>query len=233
MKNRIFQAALLATFVLFNVACNKEKSDPVNGVSVKILTKYSPTNLKRANQSIHIDEMWINISEIEFELKNYPDSLVNEDEFKGPFEIKIIENNMPKDIILSDNVKLPEGLYSEIEFEIDKNPKPNSITSQSSIVIFGRVGSQPLEIKIAEDFEFEQEFDIPLAITNTSQITVSLIFDISMLFDPTKGGIDITQAIDGNQNGILEIGPNNIDGNENLYERIKELIEQLIDVEND
>ena len=56
--------------------------------------------------------------------------------------------------------------------------------------------------------------------------------DLNLLFNSSLG-IDLTQAQDGNEDGLIEISPTDEDGNNALAEQIKEQIKDVIDLLDD
>ena len=59
-----------------------------------------------------------------------------------------------------------------------------------------------------------------------------LDFDLSLLFN-SVGGIDLTQAADGNEDGLIEISPQDPDGNNALANEIRNRMKALIDLLDD
>ena len=84
------------------------------------------------------------------------------------------------------------------------------------------------EDEVEVDFE-EPEFDINIS-SNTEGITID--FDLSMIFDLVSG-VDLSQAADGNEDGTIEISPEDPDGNNELAQLIKERIKAAIDLLDD
>ncbi len=166
--------------------------------------------------------------EFEWEIDGYYDY---EDEFEleGPFELDLLAGEI--DFIVVD---VPNAKFEELEFKFDRSTDPNSDLFGKSVLIQGTVNDIPFifwhsfEDEVEVDFE-EPEFDITIK-DNTEGITIE--FDLSLIFDVISG-IDLSQAADGNEDGTIEISPEDPDGNNALAEEIREYIKTAIDLLDD
>ncbi len=102
-----------------------------------------------------------------------------------------------------------------------------------SIRIEGTINGTPFIFWSDEEIEIEIEFEELVYLDEVSRAVLTVSFDLSSLFNPAVGGIDITSATDGNQNGIIEIYPGDPDGNSNLAEQILEKIELIAEAYED
>jgi len=167
-------------------------------------------------------------TEIEWEIDGYYDY---EDEFEleGPFELDLLAGE-----INFLTVDVPNAQFEELEFKFDISTDSNSDLFGKSILIEGTVNDIPFiywdifEDEVEVDFE-EPEFDISIR-NNTEGITIE--FDLSEIFDVVSG-IDLSQAADGNEDGTIEISPQDPDGNNALAEQIRETIKTAIDLLDD
>ncbi|MBT8320541.1 MAG: hypothetical protein KJO90_02600 [Eudoraea sp.] len=166
--------------------------------------------------------------EVEWEIDGYYDY---EDEFEleGPFEL-----DLPDGEINFLTVDVPNAQFEELEFKFDISNDSNSDLFGRSVLIEGTVNDIPFiywdifEDEVEVDFE-EPEFDISIR-NNTEGITIE--FDLSQIFDVVSG-IDLSQATDGNEDGTIEISPQDPDGNNALAEQIRETIKTAIDLLDD
>ncbi len=129
---------------------------------------------------------------------------------------------------------VPNGDFEELEFKFDRSTDPNSDLFGKSVLIQGTINDIPFifwndfEDEVEVDFE-ESEFDISIR-SNTEGIIIE--FDLSEVFDVVSG-VDLSQAADGNENGTIEISPEDPDGNNSLAETIRERIKTAIDLLDD
>jgi hypothetical protein len=237
--------ALLAIGTFFLSSCDKDGFQDGNVqivFSAKLPTTSSQTQGFRLNESVVINEFKINIHEIELELDDdyryiNEDGKVSSDdeiELKGPFEIDLVRNGQSISQKITE-LNLPNAVYEEIEFEIEKGKVSNSEMFRKSILIRGTYEGTPFEFWTDEEEDFEIEFDDDRGFTleEGSKAIMKLEFDLSDIFNPERGGVDLANAIDGNEDGILQIYPNDPDGNQALARAIWNRIENSIEAFED
>ncbi len=153
----------------------------------------------------------------------------DEIELEGPFELDLLDGQ-----ITFVNTAIPNGRFEELEFEFEASTDPQSELFGKSILIQGTIQGTPFEFW--HDFEDELEVDFEdtsLDITiNGDTENLVIDFDLSMLFNHALG-IDLSQAQDGNEDGLIEISPSDPDGNNELAGKIKERLKQVIDLLED
>ena len=190
------------------------------------------------SNSVIIESFKINISEIELEFDDddplfATDSVASDIELEGPFEIDLMLEGMALEALIADNVELPNAAYEEIEFEFEKSENSISEMFKKTILVKGTIDGTPFIFWHDEDFDMEIEFDNTVHLDEAKQAIITVSFDIVSMFDPSKGGVDISAAKDGNQNGIIEIYPDDPDGNEKLADLLMDRIEDVIDAFED
>lgn len=151
----------------------------------------------------------------------------DEFELRGPFEL-----NLSQDVVTIVEVEIPVGEYKEVEFEMERSNDPTSDLYQKSILMRGTISGTPFEFfhTLEEDFEVDYEDQGQnLVITEDNSNSVIFDFDLVAVFNQ----VDLTGAADGNGNGTIEISPEDNDGNRQLANRIKNAIEQYVDLLDD
>jgi hypothetical protein len=151
-------------------------------------------------------------------------------ELEGPFELDL---SQPGVVFPIANVEVPVGQYEELEFEIVRSQNPTSDLYQKSILISGTIDNVPFIFwhDFEEDVEVEYEdTHIDIVIESDGE-SITINFDLSFLFDTTV--IDLSTAVDGNGDGVIEISPTDDDGNNALANQIKEAIKNAIDLLDD
>lgn len=240
-------STLLAFFsicLMFNCSDDDSNSDSTT-LKIKARASFNQNrDLNRTvNATVDISEFKINISEIELEFDDDyedidddtdydDDGIVNYDdeiELLGPFELDILNNT--SNII---SIDIPQGNYEELEFEFEENENPNSSLFNKTILVTGTIDDVPFEFW--HDFEDELEIDYD---NSTQDISIEngvnaiiINFDLNNLFDATTGA-DLSLATDNDGDGLIEINPNDNDGNTDLANAIKEAVKDVIDLLDD
>lgn len=227
---------MLTAIVLFS--CEKTEETPANNARINFTGSYgSAAGLAsgRLLNAVQITSFVVNIEEVELEFDdNDPlfasDAFASDLELDGPFEVQLFNDGSGLTETLA-NVALPVAAYDEIEFKIRESEDPNSEMFNKSVVIKGLIGEIPFVFWTEENDEIEIEFENSDNVVLTpSELSVILVeFDLSKLFDPENGGIDLSSALDGNGDGVIEIYEGGPDGNTDLAEQIWEKFEQAIE----
>ncbi len=239
MKTKKITSILLGLFItLIAVSCSKDENS--GNVALKAKATFNPlspkTSVAQKNLStIIISSFMINIKEIEFEIDDDNDdqneNLYSDLELKGPFELDLSSGNVSIDIT---SINLPLAVYDEIEFKLHKSVNELSELFGKSIQIKGELNGIPFVFWHNFEEEFEVDYvnnavDVVVDGTSTSAI---INFDLDAVFGSTST-IDFTGAKDGNGNGIIEINPNNDDGNASLADFIKNLLKDNCELEEE
>lgn len=150
-----------------------------------------------------------------------------DDEFQlaGPFEINLLDNETTTIV----NVEIPQGVYEEVEFKMDRSNNPNSTLYQKSIMITGTLNGTPMTFfhTFEEDFEVDYEdAGQNLIIDDSNNNEVTFNFDLNSVVNAVNFGA----ATDGNGDGTIEISPTDADGNNALANQIKSAIVQFAEL---
>lgn len=249
-----FVAALFATLFIL-ASCSSDDSTTITPTAETTIAAKATFQNEKAFSTITIDTFLVHVEDFELEFDDDSsgsddDGMENDDddgfgdddgtddnggyfddiELGGPFELNLSEDGV---VIPFANVDVPVGQYEELEFEITKSTNPESSMFQQSIRITGNIDGVPFIFW--HDFEEELEVDFEdtetdISIENDGE-DIIITFDLSFLFD--SSGIDMSSATDDNGNGVIEISPNDTDGNNNLAEQIKDSIKESIDLLDD
>ena len=236
-----------AGLFLFSLAvlssCSKDETEVKNGTSIQFKSTYEApagtAGLKStANQGVVIESFKINIEEIEIEFNdNDPmfatDSVATDYELDGPFEIDLMADGNALETTIINNVELPVAAYDEIEFKFRESENSISEMYGKSILVEGTINGTPFIFWTDEEIEVEIEFEDVFTLDEASIALITVSFDIASLFDPSKGGIDLSNAADVNENGIIEIYPGDPDGNNDLADLLWDRLEDIIEAFED
>ena len=104
----------------------------------------------------------------------------------------------------------------------------------NSVFASGTINGTPFTFWHATDEEFEIDFeDVNKDIALRGQpLQVVINFNLGLLFDAASG-VDISKAVDGDEDGTIEIGPNDEDGNDWLADILKDALEDATDLIDD
>ena len=257
MKIRNFKtmASLFLATGLFFASCSSDNEDdgnPVHGqmaqVSLKAKADYNGASAKgmalaAAKANLEIAGFLVNISEIELE---FDDDFMGDDdddgfyghdddgyfdfdddlELKGPFELDLVSNEFTFAV-----VDLPQAQFEELEFKFQKNRDENSALYGKTVLVHGTLEGMPFEFW----HNFEEDAEIDFEDSNKDIIISSDNREIIINFnlDGLLASIDLSTAVDGNGDGLIEISPVDTDGNTLLARQIREQIKDFIDLLDD
>ncbi|GGW45519.1 hypothetical protein [Arenibacter certesii] len=251
VKKSILVAGMGILGMLTVVSCEKDNdSTTTKQGKVAISAKGKITNpngsssktAKEVGPKIVLSDFLINLKEFELELDLDYDDDENEQwdndgfygyedeiELEGPFELDLLSGE-----ISFINIDVPVGTYEELEFDIDKSTDTNSEMFGKSILIKGTIDDVPFSFW--HDFDEELEIDFEdsqkkIEIVE-SQTNLTIQFDLTQLLYGV-GAVDLSQAVDGNNDGLIEISPEDQDGNNEIADQIKEKLKDIIDLLDD
>lgn len=240
-RTRFLMKFFILTFSVLFIAtsCSKDEEDS-GAATIKFKSTYNSAKTNNAGEfaaGVVIESFKINIEEIELEFNDEDplfqnDSIATDYELEGPFEIDLMLDGNALETTLANNVDLPAAAYEEIEFKFRESENSISEMYGKSLLVKGTINGIPFIFWTDEEIELEVEFNETVMLEQLQNILVVVSFDITSLFDPALG-IDITNAVDGNQNGIIEIYPNDPDGNSDLADLLWETLENLIEAFED
>lgn len=231
----------LLGIVTFMAACQKEESNKQGTVDVVFKASYS--TMKSAPATIVFTDLTFNVKEIEFdvdddELENgefeFNDSVYSDVELDGPFEVIALKNGVVQEVALN-NFTVPDAPFKEIEFKIDVN---EALTSASpmhnkSLLLKGTINGVPFIMWHDKDEEFKYEFaeGSNTTVLNANSLEFTLNLQLGQML-AALANIDLSSATDGDKDGVIEIGPNDQDGNSDLADDIFKSFKESIKAES-
>lgn len=234
----IFGITMFVIFVL--ISCNKDNDKPAN-LQLIVRSSYTPATVKTTeNFTIELDDVYVNLREIEFKLDESEyehhnnDTIVSELELEGPFAITIL-----KDGILQTNdlvaVTIPPAAYDKVEFKIDKNTtlEEGHPLYNHSLYISGKINDFPF--LMWQDAKAEVEIEFP---DNSSMEIGTDLFNLFIdchteIIINGMASSALMEAVDGNENGIIEIGPDDTDGNNEIAYLVLHYFKHSFDLDDD
>lgn len=239
LKNLLGIIAMVIVFA----SCSSDSSNAENTLNIVARATYSPAaNKTSLNNDVVLNSFKINIREIEFKFAEGSDDddddnsngdsdddgfYDSDEEFElyGPFELDLLNQNAPVT-----TVTIPNGTYEEVEFKLHKSTNSASPMFNKSIEITGTINGTPFIFwhDIDEDFEIDYEdANQNLVISNNSY---DLVFNFDL--NQVLSQIDLSSAVDGDGDGVIEIGPNDTDGNQALANLLEDSIEDSCDLDD-
>lgn len=239
---------LILSFVLVISCSDDESSSTVTETAATTIGMKASFDRGRSQADVTVSQFLINAEDFELEfnddgLDGDDDGINNDDdgtgsdsgyytdiELDGPFELDL---SQPGVVFPIANVEVPVGQYEELEFDIVRSQNPNSVLFQRSILIAGTIDGISFEFwhDFEEDLEVEYEdTNVDIVIESNGE-NIIINFDLGFLFDTAV--IDLSTAVDGNGDGIIEINPTDDDGNNALANQIKDAIKDAIDLLDD
>lgn len=246
-RNTLF---ILTLALLLGLSCSNDGTDP-NAGKLSISANSTFTNLTKSSRNrvaagnTVIEDFKLNISKFELEVDIEDDNYhgdqnehwdddgfydyEDEIELMGPYELDLMSGQ-----IGFLNVDVPNGVYDELKFKFDVSTDPLSDLFGKSVFIQGTIDGTPFIFWQDFDDEVEVDFEDPQFDISVSQGAQGIVinFDLGQILDSVNG-VDLTLANDGNQDGTIEISPEDPDGNNNLAEALRHKIKEYINLLDD
>lgn len=204
------------------------KLSAVDNLTAKITSK-TVTN----NAEVVFTDFKISIRDVVFKNDDNPNSSLDTDEiqFRGPYQLDLLDNGDALTKTIGDAF-VPDGMYKELRFKFHKDedlPATDDLFDRS-IYIEGTINGTP--------FVFWHDTSENLDVGRSTGVEVldgivnfTVTFDISQFLN-SLNQIDLSLATDDNQDGVIEIYPNDEDGNQDIAADLKENIKMAADLMN-
>ena len=229
---------MLLIMVILVLGCSKSE-DEESGIQLKV-SAVNPNvqsrlvdNGRIVNNSIIFTDFKISIRDVVFKNDDDPSSNLDTDEiqFRGPYQIDLLNGS---DAITQTigNAFVPDGIYKEMRFKFHKD-EDLSVTDDlydRSIYIEGTIDGVPFEFwhDTSENLDLGRSTGV---LVQNGIVDLTVQFDISQ-FLSSLNNIDLSQATDENNDGLIEIYPNDQDGNQDIAYDLKENIKMAADLMN-
>lgn len=225
------------------ISCSSNDPAPSGTVALKMeaTSTTGSTISGRKLATTEITDFKISLREIKFEFDEEDahfktDSSYDEDvKLMGPYVVDVMEPNGFVEQVIT-TVNLPNARYEEVEFIFHKSTEVGDMNGKS-IYIAGTIDGKPFVFWHDTSEAFEIDFENPttdLVISGNSAAPV-ITFNLEQLFSTIKGGVNLSLAVDGDLDGVIEINPGSTDndGNKDLSDAIKNLLKNSTDLKDD
>ena len=232
MKNLNFKILYLLSILVLSCSNNDENG----GINLVISASNSSASkltsgIKTANAEVVFTDFKISIRDVVFKNDDDINSSLDTDEiqFRGPYQIDLLDNTDALSQTIG-NAFVPDGKYKEMRFKFHKDedlPASNDLFDKS-IYIEGTIDGTPFVFwhDTSENLDVGRSTGV-LVQGNTVNFTVQ--FNISQ-FLSSLNQIDLSQATDNNNDGLIEIFPNDEDGNQDIADALKDNIKMAADL---
>jgi len=216
---------ILATFIL--AACSKDEDSG----SVSITFKGVNETLKSANKAatvVEITDFKLSFRDVEFKADE-SEFDTNDVQFRGPYDVDLMSETDALSQTIG-TVDIADGTYNIVRFKLHKS-KDRSIDDplfDKSIYLEGTIDGIPFEFwhDTSENFDIETTSGI---IVSGNSVEVVVEFNIDQFLNSLHN-IDLSLALDDDGNGLIEINPNDDDGNGDIADALKENIKEAADL---
>lgn len=225
--NKSFLGVLGVLVVFFLISCEKNDTG-----SISLTFKGENQSLKSANSGLAADvkitDFQLSIRDVEFKLDE-SDLDSSEVQFRGPFDVDLMSETDALNQTIG-NLEVEDGTYKIIRFKLHKSREREESDPlyDRSVVLNGTIDGTPFEFwhDTSENFDVENSEGI---IVSGTSVNVVVKFKIDDLLTSLHS-IDLSQATDTNENGLIEINPDNDDGNGDIADQLKENIKMAADL---
>lgn len=181
------------------------------------------------NAEVIITDFQISIRDIIFK-SDLDDDGVPDDStdvaFRGPFAIDLLDPTGALEQSLG-NTEVPVGAYQELRFKFHKtrDVAADHPLYDRSIFIAGTIDGTPFEMwhDTSENLDIGKSTGV---IVDENGVDIQVTFTVDQFFQ----AMDISTAQDTDEDGIIEIDPDNNDDNKDLADQLKENIKAAADL---
>lgn len=124
----------------------------------------------------------------------------------------------------------PNGNYTEISFNLyqNKNASSSSFARDKSLYILGMYEGKPVRLWLTAEESLRATADTPNGYVISSNSDLLLRFNLDKLLE----NMDFSTARDRNSDGFMDIGPNNVDSNGDLYSIFRANLPNAVEFSN-
>ena len=182
---------------------------------------------------ITLTDVKVNVRELQFDFDREDehfkkDSAFNENDdakLKGPFIVDLMNAGAFVDQVIA-SVIVPNAKFEKISFKLAPSTEAGDM-NRKSILITGKIDTTHFVFSHNAKARFGAKFQDSLALaTSGLAVTLAIHLELDKIMAAANGGIDLSEAKDGNGNGIISItnDPTDLDGNQKLADQLMKLL---------
>lgn len=124
----------------------------------------------------------------------------------------------------------PNGNYTEITFKLFQNrtASSGSFARDKSLYILGMISGKPVRLWLTTEDTIRATADVPNGYEIHANTDLLIRFNLNKLLD----NINLGTAKDRNSDGFIDIGPNNVDSNGELYNIFRSNLNTSVEFSN-
>ncbi|QBA64757.1 DUF4382 domain-containing protein [Muriicola soli] len=228
---------VLMLFMAIGLASCSNESDEgkiqlrIQGLHSSANSGKSMTITGKENENVIFTDFKISIRDVVFKNDDDPNSNLDTDEiqFRGPYQIDLLDGSDALTQTIG-TALVPDGLYKELRFKFHKDedlPATEDLYDKS-IYIEGTINGTPFVFwhDTSENLDVGRNTGVQVV---DGLVNFTVTFDIDQ-FLSSFNVIDLSLATDDNQDGLIEIFPNDEDGNQDIADSLKENIKATADI---
>lgn len=232
MKNLKTLLALTGLFFAL-VSCENDDSNSTTSsdgnMNIMARATYTPTTGRLAD-NIELTSFKVNIKEIEFETEGGPGNgwghgngngnghghhwndngcfdWDDDVKLRGPWELDLL--NQTAEVT---TVTVPNDSYDKVKFKLNQSIEPTSDLYHKTVLIKGTINGTPFIFWHRMNEKLTVDYDEENLVVTDGTYDLVLNFDLNDILS----NVDLGEAVDGDGDGTIEIGPDDTDGNNNL-----------------
>ncbi|MBS1976754.1 MAG: hypothetical protein JST46_05260 [Bacteroidetes bacterium] len=235
MTKTLRSIVLLALFSFFIMSCsNNSGPSATTGVSLT-MSATTPTGTTTINgraatvstTSVTLSDVKVNVRDIHFDYDHEDehfkkDSAYHDDgqqKLKGPYIVDLLNGGAFADQIIA-SLNVPNAKYERVSFKVAPSLVDGDMKGKS-ISITGTVGTKPFVFWHNGDTRFGAKFNDSTSLAAAgSAVKLAIHLEMDRILSAVNGGVDLSLAKDGNNDGTISIYPNDPDGNSDLSDKI-------------
>lgn len=237
MKNVNYLFLFLLSLAI--VGCSNDSNDSNGGINLTVSAINSTTSRSAISQrtkmaTVIFTDFRISIRDVVFKNDDDETSSLDTDEiqFRGPFQIVLLNGSGNALSQTIGTAFVPDGHYKELRFKLhkDEDLPPTDDLFDRSIYMAGTIDGVPFIFwhDTSENLDVGRSTGV---LVQDGIVNFTVQFDMSQ-FLSSLNQIDLGQATDDNNNGVIEIFPNDDDGNQSIAADLKENIKAAADLIN-
>ena len=233
---KLLMSILGLSFLVYGAGCSDDAS-PVGSVQLTLSATGSNSvntggRIDRTDGTAIITDFQISIRDVIF--KTDADDDGNSDDstdvvFSGPYQVDLLNGSDALSQTIG-SAEVPNGVYQELRFKFhkDENLPTDAPLYDKSIYIAGTIDDVPFEMwhDTSENLDIGKSTGV---VVNENNVSLNVVFNVDQ-FLSSLNTIDLTTATDGNDDGTIEIHPNDPDGNKDIADALKDNIKEAADL---
>ncbi len=184
-------------------------------------------NGRIATTTTTLTDIIVNVRDIKFDFDHEDEHFKHDSSFiedhdakmKGPFILDLMNAGSFVEQVIT-TISIPNAKYEKVSFKLVPSTATGNMNGKS-ILMTGTIGSTPFVFWHNRDTRFGAKLaDSTVLTTNGAAVNLAIQLELDKILSAVNGGVDMSTAVDGNQDGTITIDPANDDGNKDLADAI-------------